>query len=118
MYSVVKIGDREIPMLSMASVDLYYKNIFHEDPMEIQTSMDAVRAVKFYHQMAFVMAKFAELHERKEMLKLTEDSYFEWLDTVDRGGLFDAVESIQQVYDGQKTSTATAKKNEEQSTEK
>ena len=36
MYGIVKIGDQEVPMLSMAAVDIYYKQIFHEDPILAQ----------------------------------------------------------------------------------
>ena len=48
MYKEVTIGDKTIPMLSMASVDLYYKNVFGEDPIKLQTQeMDPGDMVNF-----------------------------------------------------------------------
>ena len=55
MYKVVTIGEKEVPMLSMASTDLYYKNAFGEDPLKIQTSddYDAADFRKYYETYAF-----------------------------------------------------------------
>lgn len=117
MYNVVKIGEKEVPMLSMASVDLYFKNIFHEDPVIIQTNMETSDAIGFYQRMGFVMAKFAELKERKEMLKLTEDAYIEWMDGFERNDLLQALEYIQKTYDGQQVTCSDAKKKNEEPSE-
>lgn len=118
MYNVVKIGEKEVPMLSMASVDLYFKNIFHEDPVVIQSKMEASDAIGFYQRMGFVMAKFAELKERKEMMKLTEDAYIEWMDGFGRTDLLEALEYIQKTYDGQQATSSDAKKKNEEPSEK
>lgn len=112
MYNLIKIGEKTVPMLSMASVDVYYKNIFHEDPLKIQTeAQGANEAITFYYRMGFVMAKFAEIRDRKEMAKLNEDSYIEWLDQFDRLELMTALEGIQATYDGQSVTYTDAKKN-------
>ena len=111
MYGVVKIGDKEVPMLAMASVDVYYKRIFGEDPlkMQIKEGFDGADAVELFQRMGFVMAKFAEPKVRKEMLKLTEDNYLDWLDGFERSALIDAVGDIRKVYDGEKVTTAEPK---------
>lgn len=115
MYNIIKIGAVDVPMLSMASVDVYYKNIFHEDPLKVQTEATGPdEAIAFYYRMGFVMAKFAELKDRKEMAKLNEDSYIEWLDRFDRLELMSALEGIQATYDGQSVTYADAKKNTEE----
>lgn len=118
MYNIVKIGTTEVPMLSMASVDVYYRNIFHEDPLKIQTeeNTDTGVMVGFYQKMGFVMAKFAELKDRKEMMKLNEDAFFEWMDTMERIDLISALPDIQATYEGQHIPSAIAKKNNEDST--
>ena len=52
MYREVTIGDKNVPMLSMASVDLYYKNVFGEDPIKLQTQeMDPGDMVSFTIRM-------------------------------------------------------------------
>lgn len=111
MFDIVKIGEKEVPMLAMASVDVYYRNIFHEDPILLQThEMNEGAAIVFYEQMGFVMAKFAELKKSSEMRKLNEDSYLEWLDQFTRIELITALPDIMNVYNGQQVSTADAKK--------
>lgn len=112
MYNLIKIGTKDVPMLSMASVDVYYKNVFHEDPLKVQTEAQGPNeAITFYTKMAFIMAKFAECRDRKEMAKLNEDSYIEWLDQFDRLELMTALEGIQATYDGQSVTYTDAKKN-------
>lgn len=113
MYNIVKVGESEIPMLSMASVDVYYRNIFHEDPLKLQTdeNMDAGAMIGFIQRMGFVMAKFAALKDRKEMLKLNEDSFYEWMDTMERNDLINALPDIQATYEGQSIPISEAKKN-------
>ena len=100
-------------MLSMASVDVYYKHIFHEDPIAIQVAdnQDVGVMLNFAMRMGFVMAKFAELKDRKEMLKLNEDSYLEWLDTMERNDYIEALEYVQMTYEGQSITGSQAKKN-------
>ena len=112
MYNIVKIGDKDVPMLSMASVDIYYRSIFHRDALKTQVNtVDEADSVNFVQEMAFVMAKFAELKDRKEMLKLNEDSYLEWLDQFERVDLINALPDAQKTYEGQMLETADAKKN-------
>lgn len=115
MFNVVKIGSKDIPMLSMASVDVYFKNIFHVDPLKAQTSAsDPAEAIDFYYRMGFVMAKYAELKDRKEMLKLNEGDYIDWLDQFDRVELMEALEDVQSTYDGQSLTSSDAKKNNDE----
>ena len=112
MYNVIKVGDKEVPMMSMASVDLYFKTIFHEDPMKIQSKpdFDTGDLLDFISKMGFVMAKFAELKSRKEMLKLNEDAYAEWLDQFERLDYMNALVDVRATYEGQSVPMSDAKK--------
>lgn len=113
MYNEVKIGNKTVPMLCMASCDIYYRNIFHEDPIKLQAANgdDAGSMITFYSQMAFVLAKFAELKDRKRMSELNEDSFIEWLDQFDHSDLMNALEDVMKTYNGQQVTTSEAKKN-------
>lgn len=119
MYNVVKIGDKDVPMLSMASVDLYYRNIFHEDAIKLQAKndLDEGDLINFVMRMGFVMGKFAEVKDRKEMSKLNEDAFLEWLDQFDRIEYLNALADVRLTYEGQAVTASEAKKNttEEQS---
>lgn len=112
MYRVVKIGDKEVPMLAMASVDIYYKRVFHEDPLSIMTnaSIPDGEKTRVAFGMAYIMAKFAECRDRKAMLRLTEDDYLEWLEQFEYGDFVAAAAEVLGVYYGQKIVGAKEKK--------
>lgn len=116
MFQVVKIGDKEVPMLAMASVDILYKQIFKKDAIKIQANpeVDSGDIIDLMLEMGFVMAKNAEFKDRKKMLKLNEDAYLDWLDGFERNELLEALEDIRATYEGQKISTSKEKKEEEQ----
>lgn len=118
MYKVVKIGDAELPMLSMASVDIYYRQIFHKDAQKIQTDPDfgGIEALNFFFELGFIMNKRAEGKTRQEMAQLTQEDYIDWLDKLDRAGLYDAAAEIFAVYNGQNETTSDSKKNGEELT--
>ena len=118
MYNIVKIGEMDVPMLSMASVDIYYRNIFHEDPIKLQTKeQDEGDLINFVMKMGFVMAKFAELKDRKEMLKLNEDSFLDWMDGFERMDYISSLPDIRMTYEGQSLTSADAKKNTDEPSE-
>ena len=113
MFNTVKIGAEDVPMLSMASVDLYYRQIFHEDPIALQAGdkpMSEGEAISFYCRMGFVMAKFADLKKRGEMLKLNEDAFFDWMDSFERPDLLSSLGDIRDTYEGQALTASNAKK--------
>lgn len=120
MIRNVKIGDREVPMLAMASVDIYYRNIFHEDPIKLQSKGDADEGdiINFVMRMGFVMAKFAELRDRKKMNALNEDSFLDWMDGFERTDYLSALVDIRLVYEGQATTLSDAKKKDDEPSEK
>ena len=119
MFSNVRIGAVEVPMKAMASVDFDYRNIFHEDPTKLQSDPNFGTAdlINFLMRMAFVMAKAAELDNRKEMAKLNESMFYDWLDQFNRAEFMDALEGIKAVYDGQSVTTSEAKKNSDEPSE-
>lgn len=115
MYDIVKIGDKDVPMLAMASVDVYYRNIFHSDPIAAQMKeTDEASAIVFFEQMGFVMAKFAELKKSSEMRKLNEDSYIDWLGQFKRGDYIAALPDVMAVYNGQQVTNSDSKKKDEE----
>lgn len=112
MYDIVKIGEKEVPMLAMASVDIYYKHCFGVDPLAVQTkdNPDMAEVIELFEQLGFIMAKFAETKNRKEMLKLNDEAYLEWLEQFERNDLIAALPAIRAVYDGEKETSSEEKK--------
>lgn len=118
MYNVITIGDKQVPLLSMASVDLYYRTIFKEDPIKLQTTTtDEGDLINFVMRMGFVMAKFAELRDRKKMTALTEENFLDWLDQFERTDYLNALVDVRLTYEGQTVTTSDAKKKESTPTE-
>lgn len=103
MYREIKIGDKTVPMLAMASVNVYYKRVFGEDPLIKQggkEEMSAGEAIDLYIGMGFIMAKMAE-GNREQMKKLNEDQFLDWLDSFDNADMLEAVPEISALYNGQ-----------------
>lgn len=83
MFAKLTIGEKEVPMLAMASSNIYYKRIFGVDPIRQQADKDLSTGdqLEFAMQMGYVLAMAAEAQgNRKKMLELNEDTYLEWLD--------------------------------------
>lgn len=109
LFSKVKIGEEEVLLCSAASVTLCYYNIFHEDFMAIMAKEE--RVADSFTKMAFVMAKFGELGNRKAVSKLTVEDYGDWLDKFSFGDLTAALPAIQEVFMKSTEEAATSKKN-------
>lgn len=112
MFREVKIGEREVPMLAMASANIYYKRVFGRDAIVVQAdaATDGQR-IAFYGEMGFIMAKMAEAQgDRKALLALNEEKYIEWLEQFDASDYNKAIADIAMVYEGQQAPDSTAKK--------
>ena len=110
MYKVVKIGSKEVPMMAMASTDIYYKRVFGEDPLKIVTAQNTGDSTGLLFQMGFILAKQAELRDRKKMMALTLDGFVEWLDQFEYADYLEALSGIAEVYYGNKAVSSQEKK--------
>ena len=101
-----------MPMLSLASVDIFYLHIFHEDPIKKQArnDLDEGDTIDLMSKMGFVMAKYAELKDRKKMRELNEDDYLEWLDQFEHMEFLEALGDVGKTYNGQNVTYAEEKK--------
>lgn len=112
MFKIVKIGDKDVPMLGMASANIYYRRVFGVDPLLMQDGSKELTPgenINLYLGMGFIMAKMAELKDRSAMLKLNEESYIEWLDQFENADMINAVLDIAAVYNGQSLSLSEKK---------
>ena len=112
-YKVIKIGEAEVPMMCKASTNLYYKQIFGEDPIlkQSDTQMTTGESINFTQQLAFVMAKAAEANgDRAKMLDVSQDDYLDWLDQFEFLDLQNALGDVMALYTQSKTSTSREKR--------
>lgn len=105
MYKLVTIGNQEVEMVANAATPFRYNQIFKEDFLKLasETKADASAAGTFI-RLAYVMAMQAA---KKDMAKLNEDSFLNWLEQFETNDLFNALNEITEVYAGnEKTSTS------------
>lgn len=110
LFETLSIGDKTIKVCTCASINLCYWNIFHEDFMKSITAEDGTPTTAMM-QMAFVMAKFGELGNRKAVNKLTVDDFGDWLDQFGNGELLTVLSQFEDLYMASNSSGASSKKN-------
>ncbi len=110
MYKKIAIGDKELLFCACASINVCYMNIFHEDFIKAVSSDEGL-ATSSMMKMAFVMAEFGRLNDRKQVNRLTEDNYCDWLDQFTTGELVAALPEIQSFYMASNGTTVDSKKN-------
>lgn len=113
LYKKIQVGEKEINFCASASVNVCYLNVFHQDFIKM-ISTDEGMAASAVMQMAFIMAKFAELNDRKKVNRLTEDDYCDWLDQFTTGDLVEALPEVQTFYMASTGQMVGAKKNSEE----
>ena len=113
-YKVIKIGEKEVPMMVMSSLAIYHKRVFGHDLNKVTFEKEYTQGdrITLYCEIAFIAAKFAELKDRKKMLKLNEDAYLDWLEQFEYADLVDALDEVQNLYLGQLASSSQEKKEE------
>ena len=103
-------GDRSIHVAKAKEILLAKKKTLSADLKKLQEEKPDE---DLFQKMGFVMAKFYELKaSRKEMAKLNEDAYLDWLEQFEYADYVAAVGDIAEVYEGQTVSTSQEKKEE------
>lgn len=113
MYKQMKVGAEELNFCACASVNVCYFNVFHEDFIKMISSDEGIAATCMM-KMAFIMAEFGRLNDRKAVNRLTEDNYCDWLDQFTTGELVAALPEIQTFYMASTGTTVGSKKNKEE----
>lgn len=113
MLRTIKIDEKEIQMASNAFTPILYRQIFKKDFIREITSLRKLAGktaktmtdseigetsdkTELFTQLAFVMAKQAELKTPDKLLELNLMSYFEWL-TEFEAGSFQNPETMKQI---------------------
>lgn len=111
MYREITVGKESIPMKATAATALRYRHVFGKDLMtELQKSDgNASIGVDTIQQLAFIMACSAD--PDRDMNKLNEEIYIDWLDKFESFDLVEATEAIVDLYIGNTKSLSEAKKN-------
>ena len=122
MYKTIRIGEENVALLAKASTNMYFKEIFHEDPIALQSNEDAGNAehIDLSQRLTFVMCKQAEAQAavsagkassiRDFMQTVTTDDYYDWLERFEFMDLQEALGDAMGVYTSNHASTSKPKK--------
>lgn len=96
MYGLIDIGGKEVAMEANALSPYVYRQLFHED--FLTETQKEPPAPDLFQKMGFVMAKQAEHLGTAELMKLTIDSFYEWLMQFDALDIIFATDKISELY--------------------
>lgn len=118
MYGVIKIGEKDVPMLATAATPIKYRQVFQKNllPYFMGKATDD-EAAEMIGELAYIMASDAD---RRDSMKLSLDGYVKWLEGFDPLAFVDGdvVNGIIALYQGNSYTQATAKKNQDQPNER
>ena len=107
MYGKVLIGKIEVGMAANAASPIIYRNIFHED--FIRKAQEKDPDIEIYQKMGYVMAMQAETSDMNELMKLSLNSYVDWLTQFEPMDVLTAVDQISELYFGNTIGTTDPK---------
>ena len=107
MKGIVKIGSKEVGMVANAASPYIYKQVFHEDFLKKLQDKDPETDI--FQKMGYIMAKQDELANLSDLMKLTEEGFFEWLLQFESMDVIYATDEIANIYLAQKESTSVPK---------
>lgn len=106
MFGKVTIGTQEIEMLGNAATPYRYQAIFHEDYLKTVTGKADTDPNDFFAKLGFVMAMQAS---KKDLSKMTAESFYKWLEQFEPGDVYSATGDIADLYNGNAESTVDPK---------
>ena len=107
MKKIVAIGSHEVPMLANGASVILYKNVFHEDFLSLMQQEPA--PADLFVKMGFIFAKQGEGMSMKEVNRLSEDNFLEWLEVFEPLDVLLATESISELFTAQAVKTSDPK---------
>lgn len=107
MFNHVMIGDKEVEMVANAATPFRFKQIFHEDFLQLtSTQNNDGAAAGIIIQLAYVMAMQAA---GKDMKKLNEETFMAWLEEFEPNAMVEALGDVMDVYSGTAKTAASPK---------
>lgn len=108
MKGTVKIGSKEVGMVANAASPYIYKQVFHEDFLAKLQAQEP--ETDLFQKMAYIMAMQNEISDLSELMKLTEQGFYEWLIQFDSMDVLYSIEDISNIYLAQKATSSVPKK--------
>lgn len=114
MYGKVKIGDKEIEMISNGATPYRFKQVFKRDLLKffsdaVAGKVEDGEAADVASKLGYVMAMQCE---KADLSKLSEDTFIEWMEGFEANDVVLAAEDIIGLYSGNMEQTSDSKKEE------
>ena len=108
MYGVVKVGEKDIPMLANAATAIRYKQVFGKNILTYFSGKAKPEDIaEVVQELAYIMARSGE---KADMNMLNIDDYIDWVGQFDVFDLLRASEEILSIYQGNEASKSSSKK--------
>lgn len=108
MKGNVKIGKQDVEMVANAFTPVLFQKLFHKDFLMESQKKDI--NLTLFQELGFVMAQQATDKTTKELVELSLDDYYAWLEEFEAMDIMNAVQDIFALYSGQTAITSKPKK--------
>lgn len=127
MQKIINIGNKEVACSCNALTPLLYTEIFGKDFLKSVMSLNKYRTTKItdenaeenvelvaktmmFSEMAFIMAKQAEMKNAADLVKLTKVEYYNWLSGFPQGAFgVEVMTEVLALWQGQTNTNVEAK---------
>lgn len=114
MFKEIQIGEKTVPMLCPAAINIYCSRVFGVDPIKsMHGELTEAEGIDLWMKLGYLMAQFAECSEAGSfdgMNRLNEDTYLAWLCGIENGAYINALPEITELYTSANQAKSTAKK--------
>lgn len=110
MKGTILIGSKNVEMAANAASPFVYKQVFHEDLLLEINKMDMTSPdVNVFAQLAFIMTKQGEGLQIADLMKLTKNEFYAWLEEFEPLDIVRAIGDISGLYFGQTVAMSVPK---------
>lgn len=113
MKDIIKIGNDEVTMVANGATSYFFSQIFNQDffaESEKINEETGSLSVDLFQKLGFIMAEQGTGKAFREMLKLNEEQYVEWLSKYEAMDLVNAAADIATLYTKNTKTKSTPKK--------
>ena len=106
MRGTVKIGDRDVVMVTNGATPFLYKKVFRKDFLATTQKED----LDVYTELGYIMAMQAERPLAELVNGLSIEDFYKWVEEFEAMDVVNCAADIFRIYQAQSTPTSTAKK--------
>ena len=114
MFKEIQIGEKAVPMMCPAAINIYCNRIFGVDPIQrMNGEMNEAEGIDLWMKLGYLMSEFAKCSEAgsfEGMNRLNEDTYLAWMCGIGHAEYMDVLGEITDMYYKSNKANSAAKK--------